>query len=116
MINTSPINAHIYAEFVDLMPPESVQEQLHALLDAHRSDIHALAILLTEDRVQASRSAHRLKGACMIMGFTAMTEVLFHIEKTVKHTQEADAAALMAPLRLAVDATRQAVAALMPNA
>jgi two-component system, sensor histidine kinase len=110
------IDAAIYAEFVELMPPERVQEQLHALLDAQHSDIHALALLLTENTAQASRSAHRLKGTCMIMGFTAMSDVLFAIEKAAKHQQEADVHALMAQLRLKVDATRQALTALVPVA
>jgi HPt (histidine-containing phosphotransfer) domain-containing protein len=109
-----PINADIFAEFVDLMSPESVQAQLHALLDVQRSDIHALAALLSQSDAQASHKAHRLKGACMIMGFTAMTDVLSQIESTTKQLQPADATALLEPLYAAVDATRLAVAACMP--
>jgi two-component system, sensor histidine kinase len=111
-----PIDAAIYAEFVDLMPPQSVQEQLHTLLHAQHGDIHALAMLLTENRAQASRSAHRLKGTCMMMGFTAMADALFAIEKAAKHPQEADVHALMALLRQAVEVTRQALNALTPVA
>jgi HPt (histidine-containing phosphotransfer) domain-containing protein len=106
-----PIDASIFAEFVDLMPPQSVQEQLHALLDVQHSDIHALAALLSQSDVQASRKAHQLKGACMIMGFTAMTNVLFQIESTAKQAQHADATALLEPLYAAVEATRVAVTA-----
>jgi HPt (histidine-containing phosphotransfer) domain-containing protein len=115
MPSFSPLDSDIFAEFVDLMPPESVQAQLHALLDVQHSDIHALAALLSQNDAQASHKAHRLKGACMIMGFTAMKDVLAQIESAAKQLQPADATALLEPLYRAVDATRLAVNAYMPT-
>jgi hypothetical protein len=63
-----PINTTLLDEFVDLMPQETVQHQLHALLDKQHSEVHAMTALLPQQREQAGSAAHRLKGACLLYG------------------------------------------------
>ncbi len=106
-----PINTSLLDEFVDLMPQETVKHQLHALLDKQHSEVHAMTALLPQQREQAGSAAHRLKGACLLMGFTAMADALSHIERAARHTEEAVPASLVTQLTQCVDATRQALPA-----
>ncbi len=113
MLNQSPIHAEIFAEFQNLMSQDTVMHQMQLLLDPQHSDVHAVVDLLDQDAEQAKRSAHQLKGACQLMGFTSMADILSRIEHAATQQDNAVPIALRQQLFNAANETRLAVAHLL---
>jgi two-component system, sensor histidine kinase len=108
------LNATVYQDFVALMPRESVDRQWRAMFDADAPEITLLASALTaHDWPAASRLAHQLKGVCMLMGLTALTTALTHIEQAATNPPADNPAAVLDQLLVQeVAATRLALIAL----
>ena len=114
MLKPFPIHAEIFAEFQNLMPQVTLlQQQMQSLLDPQRSDVHAMVDLLDQGAEQAQRSAHQLKGACLVMGFTSMADILTRIEYASMQQDHAVPIALREQLFSAANETRLAVANLL---
>ncbi len=93
------VNLETYLDFVDLMPPETVRQQLLTLFGNEHNDITAIgAALSAHNRREAGRLAHQLKGVCMLMGLTALTRILATVEKAALATHEAVDPALLEQL------------------
>jgi two-component system, sensor histidine kinase len=106
------LNATAYQDFVALMPPESVDQQWHALFSPDSHEItRIVSALAAHDWPAASRRAHQLKGVCMLMGLTALTTALTHIEQAAENPPAANPGALLNQLAQEVAATRQALSA-----
>ena len=79
---TAWIDAEVFAGFVDLMPPSTVDLQLASLLDQPSHAISAItAAVQNSDYSQAVHLTHQLKGTCMLMGFSALTITLAQLEE-----------------------------------
>lgn len=113
MLKPFPIHAEIFAEFQNLMPQVTLLQQMQSLLDPQRSDVHAMVDLLDQGAEQAQRSAHQLKGACLVMGFTSMADILTRIEYASMQQDHAVPIALREQLFSAANETRLAVANLL---
>ncbi len=113
MPTLSPIRNEIFIEFQNLLPQATVLQQMQSLLDPQRSDIHAMADLLAQGTEQARHNAHQLKGACQLMGFTSMADILARIEHAAAQQDSATPIALMPQLFNAANETRLAVASLL---
>ncbi len=70
--------------------------------------------LATHDWPAASRQAHQLKGACMLMGLTALASALTDIEQAAENAPAENPGALLRQLAQNVSATRQALGGLTP--
>jgi signal transduction histidine kinase/CheY-like chemotaxis protein len=107
------INARVYQEFSDLMPPETVKLQLEVLLGA---DQHALSLIseawTAGKRLETGESAHRLKGVCMLMGLTAMANTLAKVEIAAQHAGVDAVTGLLLQFQADVNETRLALAAM----
>ncbi len=81
------VHAQTFRDFVDLMPPETVEKQIQALFGPEPNDIQALTMALAQGQSSvAGTLAHQLKGVCMLMGLTSLGHVLADIEKAVAST------------------------------
>ena len=97
------------------MPRETVDRQWRALFGPESPEITPIAsALAAHDWPAASRLAHQLKGACMLMGLTALTTVLTQIEQAAENAPAANPGALLKQLAQDLAATRQALVALTP--
>lgn len=106
--NTQWVNQEVFQGFVDLMPAATVDKELGALFDAQPSEVDAIAgALLAGHTEEAAHIAHKLKGTCMLMGFSALTSTLAHLE--IAKNNAADSAALIDQLRREVQQTRLAL-------
>jgi two-component system, sensor histidine kinase len=104
------VNLETYLDFVDLMPPETVRQQLLTLFGNEHNDITAIgAALSAHNRSEAGRLAHQLKGVCMLMGLTALTRILATVEKAALATHEAVDPALLEQLVQDAATTRMAL-------
>ena len=111
----SVLNATVYLEFLAFMPRETVNRQWRALFGPDSPEITPIAsALAAQDWPAASRLAHQLKGACMLMGLTALTTVLTQIEQAAEHAPADNPGALLKQLAQDLAATRQALVALTP--
>jgi HPt (histidine-containing phosphotransfer) domain-containing protein len=108
------LDMQIFAEFRDLLPHATVQQQLHTLLDAQHTALGAMEALLMTQREQGGRVAHQLKGACLLMGFNHMAGILARIEHAALRTQDVVPAKLLEELRAAANDTRLVVAGILP--
>jgi two-component system, sensor histidine kinase len=106
------VNMETYLDFVDLMPPETVRQQLLTLFGTKHNEITAIsAALSAHNRVEAARLAHQLKGVCMLMGLTALARILATVEKAALATHEAFDPALIDQLAQDANATQTALQA-----
>lgn len=105
------INAKIYQEFLDLMPKETHKNQLD---DLFGNGMQALTKISDPWRagqwLEASEYAHQLKGVCMLMGLTAMANVLAKMEMNLKDAENDTMPAMLDQLRFEMEATRSALA------
>jgi two-component system, sensor histidine kinase len=100
------VHAPTYNDFVDLMPSETLDKQLRALFGAQPNDIQAITTALAlGQRNEAGRLAHQLKGVCMLMGFTGLSQALADIEQAAAGAQETLPSALAQRLVQAADDT-----------
>jgi HPt (histidine-containing phosphotransfer) domain-containing protein len=113
MHTPSPIHSEIFIDFQNLLPQVTVRQQMQSLSDPQNSDIHAMVDLLVQGTEQAKHNAHQLKGACQLMGFTSMAEILASIEYAIAHKDSVEHKALVAQLFNAANETRIAVASLL---
>ena len=110
---TPLVHAQTYRDFVDLMPPETVEKQLRALFDPESNDLQALTTALESgQRSEAGTRAHQLKGVCMLMGLTAIGHVLADIEKALAANSVSLPTVLARELTQTAQATHTAVQAL----
>lgn len=114
MSQPSLIDAQMFAEFRDLLPPATVQQQLHILLDARHTAVDAMGALLVAQCEEGGRVAHQLKGACLLMGFNGMAGILARIEAAARDKQHDVTAKLLEDLRVAANDTRLLVAHILP--
>jgi two-component system, sensor histidine kinase len=92
------IEAGIFADFVDLMPPSTVGLQLAALFEQPSQAVSALtSAIQSNDYSQAAHLAHQLKGTCMLMGFSALAATLAQIEATCLQNSADQAAPAQTP-------------------
>jgi two-component system, sensor histidine kinase len=112
--STAPyVHTETYKDFVDLMPPETVATQLRSMFGAAPNDIQTITTALADgQRSEAGRLAHQLKGVCLLMGLTAIGDILADIEKAAAATSEAIPTDLAQRLVQAADATHTAVQSL----
>jgi two-component system, sensor histidine kinase len=107
------VNVAAYQEFVALMPQESVDRQWHALFGADTPEITRIAsALAAHDWPAAGCLAHQLKGVCMLMGLTALSTALTHIEQAAENPPTDNFGALLSQLVQEIAAARQALLAL----
>ena len=109
------LNATVYQEFVALMPRKTVHRQWQALLGPDSPEIALIAsAVAAHDWPAASRLAHQLKGACMLMGLTALASALTDIEQAADNAPAQNPGALLNQLAQDVEATRYALGGLTP--
>jgi two-component system, sensor histidine kinase len=105
------VNPEVFHGFVDLMPAATVNKQLGALFNQQPSEVDCIATAMAAGQAaDAVQLAHKLKGACMLMGFSALARTLARLEAS--QNSPTDTALLLDQLRRDVQQTRLALAPL----
>jgi len=101
-------NARVFSEFRELMPTEIVKKQLDTFFgegaEAAQIISNAIDSGIRDDVVE---SAHAMKGACLLLGFTAMSNTLAKIEKGAPDLSKDLLNSLFAQFQCDIDRTKQ---------
>lgn len=88
-----PVNALIdsdsFAEILEMMPDDSLDELLNTVFEGPDGTVHILAQRIAEgDREAIGYNAHKLKGVAMLMGFRAIVATASQIEYLAMQTED----------------------------
>ena len=80
------IHAETFRGVTELLGCDRLNSLLRALFETDDGQIHKLGQALRDGNVDASgQEAHKLKGAAMLLGFTALTKTTATIEQAARH-------------------------------
>ncbi len=76
------VDLDTFLEVKEMMPEESLNEWIDALLDPITGTVHALSqAVFNGDRTVVATQTHQLKGAAMLLGLRTLAKTLAHIEQ-----------------------------------
>ncbi len=103
-------NARFFYEFRELMPVEMVKKQLETFFGEGREAVQIISKAIdSEIRYNVVERAHAMRGACLLIGFTAMANTLAKIEKCALESSIDFLNGLLAQFQSDIDQTRQAL-------
>lgn len=83
------IDTDIFAELQELIPSEQWPLMLNSLFAADSGDVDQLvACLHRGDRTAIGDQAHKLKGASLLMGLSALGQAAMALENTARRGQD----------------------------
>jgi len=107
------IDTAVYQQLAELMPPEGHRELVAMLFTGERATVPALQAALDQGQQAAiGELAHQLKGAAMLLGFAALSDVALRLERCAAAGDTAALPALAEALRTDVRDTLAALPSL----
>ena len=104
------IDAEVYRQLAELMAPEAHRELIQMLFEGPQATVPALqAALSSGEPERIGELAHQLKGAAMLLGFAALSDVALRLERAVAAQDAAALAALTQALQAEVRGTLDAL-------